>query len=488
MCPDNYKWCILRIERLETRRALDAAPSSVVVPLASLAAGELMKACEPVVLLQTNLWSPSMAPENSVGSGPYDPGNRLNIPSPLTLPLVPQNPGASEAGAAASPVAGVNNPPPTFWSKEPQKLSSKKLDSSAVNFEGNATTVFLVGQALPAPMALERPIPLQHGPLNTAVSIHGSSGEYYLRQAQSAWLARRGRSPYSTENDSSKNILWRLGPRRAREVDWPGAAYLPPQGCSSIEAAAVPAEAPSSGNTSVPERRTGSLRPDVLDQCFVQLWETARRAQPSGGDRGQPAIEGEGPGLLPLYVGVAVPAAGKPLDPVAAGYQYLCNYCRHAIHAAERRVGPLPDHDDIIQQTCLEWLQQAGPPEAAFPRLLERASSEMQLLRETVNRVIMRITYQHRKGGVNADLSDWPAPDGAVERAWTDFKSDCEEGVGHLTQQDWQILELRRQGHTYREIGAKIGIARQRVWEMCHDLVARLQDIYGKVGDWEKRT
>jgi DNA-directed RNA polymerase specialized sigma24 family protein len=187
-------------------------------------------------------------------------------------------------------------------------------------------------------------------------------------------------------------------------------------------------------------------------------------------------------------VGVAVPAAGKPLDPVAAGYQYLCNYCRHAIHAAERRVGPLPDHDDIIQQTCLEWLQQAGPPEAAFPRLLERASSEMQLLRETVNRVIMRITYQHRKGGVNADLSDWPAPDGAVERAWTDFKSDCEEGVGHLTQQDWQILELRRQGHTYREIGAKIGIARQRVWEMCHDLVARLQDIYGKVGDWEKRT
>jgi hypothetical protein len=175
------------------------------------------------------------------------------------------------------------------------------------------------------------------------------------------------------------------------------------------------------------------------------------------------------------------------VDPVAAGYQYLCNYSRQAIHTAERRVGPLHDHDDIIQQICLEWLEQAGPPDGAFPRLLEKAPAEMQLLRETVHRVITRITYQQRKGRVNADLSRWPAPDRPAERAWVDFKSDCERGVGHLTQQEWQILELRRQGHTFGEIGSTIGMLRQRAWEIYHDVVARLQHIYERADGGEER-
>jgi DNA-directed RNA polymerase specialized sigma24 family protein len=171
---------------------------------------------------------------------------------------------------------------------------------------------------------------------------------------------------------------------------------------------------------------------------------------------------------------------------VAAGYQYLCNYARQSIHAAERWVGPLHDHDDIIQQICLEWLERAGPPDEAFPRLLEKAPAEMQLLRETVHRVIARSTYQQRKGPGQADLSGWPAPDPPAERAWLEFKSDCERGVGRLTQREWQILELRRQGHTFAEIGSTMGVPRQRVWEVYREVVVRLQHIYGRVGGGEE--
>jgi hypothetical protein len=182
--------------------------------------------------------------------------------------------------------------------------------------------------------------------------------------------------------------------------------------------------------------------------------------------------------LSPLYLGVLPLPTGKPLDPVAAGYRYLCNYGRTAIYRAERRAGPLSDHEDIIQQICLEWLQQVGPPHEAFPRLLEHAAVEMQLLRATVNRVIGRMIYQQRKDRRRSGLVDWPAPAHSTERDWMEFHSDCAEGVGHLTRQEWHILEQRRQGKTFTEIGAELGVARQRVWEVYHEVEARLRRIY----------
>jgi DNA-directed RNA polymerase specialized sigma24 family protein len=173
---------------------------------------------------------------------------------------------------------------------------------------------------------------------------------------------------------------------------------------------------------------------------------------------------------------------GKPLDPVAEGYLFLCNYARTAIHAAQRRAGPLHDHDDIVQQICLEWLQQAGPPQEAFPRLLDRSPAEMQLLRETVNRVIARVIYQQRRGRRLADLVDWPAPVRSAERDWIEFQSDCAQGVGRLSPLEWQVLELRRQGKTFAEIGTDLGVARQRVWEVYHEVEARLRKIYATAG------
>jgi DNA-directed RNA polymerase specialized sigma24 family protein len=167
---------------------------------------------------------------------------------------------------------------------------------------------------------------------------------------------------------------------------------------------------------------------------------------------------------------------------VDEGYRFLCNYARHAIRAAERRLGPLTDHEDIVQEICVEWLEQAGPPAVAFPRLLEQAPVEMGLLRATVSRVIARVAYQQRRGRATHVLADRPAPERAAEREWAEFKSDCEQGVGNLSGQEWQILELRRQGQTFAEVGAAVGLPKQRVWELYQEVIARLQGVYREAG------
>jgi DNA-directed RNA polymerase specialized sigma24 family protein len=222
-----------------------------------------------------------------------------------------------------------------------------------------------------------------------------------------------------------------------------------------------------------------------LQGLFANLWDApVRGAGPVAvGQRPARQLSGaleEGTGVTPLVLGAVLVPRGKPLDPVERGYQYLCHYARHSIYTAERRVGPLRDHDDLVQQICVEWLEQAGPPAEALPRLLEHAPAEMQLLRAVVNRVIARAVYQQKRQSVVLDLNDWPARDNAVERDWAEFKTDCEQGVGNLSRREWQVLDLRRQGKTFEEIGAELRLPRQRVWEVYHAVEARLREIYGK--------
>src|SRR5262249_54240449 len=130
---------------------------------------------------------------------------------------------------------------------------------------------------------------------------------------------------------------------------------------------------------------TGEGRGEVVESPREVLLG-AGRPQPG---EGRQTSEG-GTAYLPLYLAVLPLPAGGPWGPVAAGYEYLGGYTRRAIRVAERRAGPLSDHEDLIQQVCLEWLEEAGPPQEAFPRLLERAPAEMRLLRDAVNRVIAR--------------------------------------------------------------------------------------------------
>src|SRR5262249_16678111 len=150
------------------------------------------------------------------------------------------------------------------------------------------------------------------------------------------------------------------------------------------------------------ESRAGLFALQGLALASSGFWGTRLETTPppfvrQPGEK-QPGQEGDGASLTPLYLGVLpLPVGGKPLEPEAEGYRHPCSYAGQAIRAAERRAGPLRDHEDIIQQICLEWLEKAGPPDEAFPKLLKRSPPEMQLLRETVNRVIARVIYQQRK-------------------------------------------------------------------------------------------
>jgi hypothetical protein len=240
----------------------------------------------------------------------------------------------------------------------------------------------------------------------------------------------------------------------------------------------------SAGELSPHKMRTANvLGLGEVDKVFATFWETPREDKPPSplmrptGNK-EPGTGDEGVYLVPIWLGILVPATGQPLDPVVRGYQYLCNYAHSAIHTAERRVGPLRDHEDIVQQVCVEWLERAGPPDEAFPKLLERRPAEMRLLRETVNRVIARAFYHQKKRDVTVNFTDAPAPEAAAERAWAEFKSDCERGVGHLSRQEWQVLELRRQGKTFAEIGSDTQMSKQQACKIYHAVSARLQKIY----------
>ena len=229
----------------------------------------------------------------------------------------------------------------------------------------------------------------------------------------------------------------------------------------------------------------GPLDPEKVADFFAHFWGTPGRfvqMDPEMNFRGDTHGESgvEGVAAVPVLFGIFAFPVGDPLEPVAEGYQYLCNYSRNAIHAAERRSGLISDHEDIIQQICVEWLEEAGPPEIAFPKLLKKSEPEMQLLRDTVNRVISRVIYQQRKNQTVRTITECPTPAKKSEMDWTEFKSDCEQGVGHLTPREWHILELRRQGKTFAEIGAEFGMRRQRIWEIYHNVETRLQKIFGR--------
>src|SRR5262249_12072137 len=115
---------------------------------------------------------------------------------------------------------------------------------------------------------------------------------------------------------------------------------------------------PEPGDGSLPGALAGGLAPfldrKALQVLFANLLDAPVRGAvpvsvgqpPQGPQSGAPE---EGVGVTPLVVGAVLLPGGQPLDPVERGYQYLCHYARQSIHAAERRVGPLRDHDDLVQ-------------------------------------------------------------------------------------------------------------------------------------------
>jgi hypothetical protein len=170
------------------------------------------------------------------------------------------------------------------------------------------------------------------------------------------------------------------------------------------------------------------------------------------------------------------PAAPKVSE--AEFWAFLRNYATKAIRREEFARGPLPDHADIIQQIYVEWREGVASGNDVHARVLERDSPERSVFRGAVRRVLDRTRYdatkQRRRADVTADETAAAAP----TRDWADLEIDLAQGVGRLTQRERDILDLRRWGMTFEEIGTKLGMPRQRVFEAYSELLDRLSAIY----------
>jgi DNA-directed RNA polymerase specialized sigma24 family protein len=175
---------------------------------------------------------------------------------------------------------------------------------------------------------------------------------------------------------------------------------------------------------------------------------------------------------------MSVLSPAQPKVSEAEFWAFLRNYATKAIRREEFVRGPLPDHADIIQQIYVEWREGVTSGDDAHARVLERDSPERSVFRGAVRRVLDRTRYdankQRRRTDVTADETAATAP----ARDWADLEIDLAQGVGKLTEREREILDLRRWGMTFEEIGTKLGMSRQRVFEAYTELLDRLSAIY----------
>jgi hypothetical protein len=178
---------------------------------------------------------------------------------------------------------------------------------------------------------------------------------------------------------------------------------------------------------------------------------------------------------LPLPMPTGMP---RGLDPIPSGWSFLCNYTRKAIRNDEARRGPLPGHEDVVQQVYLEWRQLVGPGEETLANLLEADSLERQALRAIVPRVIGRARYEHNRWQTTSELIDSPAPLDRTSQDWRDLQIDVQGGAGNVRPRERRILELRGQGETFEKIGEELQMSRQRVCEAFNATLDRLRELY----------
>jgi hypothetical protein len=202
----------------------------------------------------------------------------------------------------------------------------------------------------------------------------------------------------------------------------------------------------------------------------------------AGRPDGQPGAALSLPALETIFSSPAEMA--KLLGPSAEppeGWHFLSNYARKAIRNEELHHGALPDHDDILHQVYVEWREQVGGGDPALTGLLNRDSAERQVLRTAVRRVLDRVRYEQTRRKRVLELHDQPAPARPAQQDWIDVRIDWSLGVGNLDARERRLLELRSQGKTFAEIGAEMGLVRQRVFEMYSAAIDRLQEAYGDV-------
>jgi len=184
---------------------------------------------------------------------------------------------------------------------------------------------------------------------------------------------------------------------------------------------------------------------------------------------------------------VAGPFSGEKPAPVIAsalldesaqdGLRYLFNYASKSIR--KNRAIAEHDRDDLLHEIYLEWWVCVGFESAALPRLLAADSFERKSLRESIYRVFGRHRY-HKTAHRTQELSE---TDGSVTSDLDenrDFTIDLDKWLERLPDAEAKVIDLYYFQHkTMEEIGAELGLAKQRVSEIHKRALARHPDVSG---------
>jgi hypothetical protein len=187
--------------------------------------------------------------------------------------------------------------------------------------------------------------------------------------------------------------------------------------------------------------------------------QQALRVGASAGDITAPARQvGETPDV--------VAAAAAPSTLPQGGTPTIEGVQRYAGRSVSRH--RLDDPSDAVQQICLEWLQLAAMMATTYDDV-------RRIVARVIDRAYTRLGKQQR----TAELFDVPARADAVQESFRDMQLDRDLNVKDLTDREWQVIELRRQGYTFAEIGVKMGMRKQRAREMFLVALSYLQVRYG---------
>lgn len=159
-------------------------------------------------------------------------------------------------------------------------------------------------------------------------------------------------------------------------------------------------------------------------------------------------------------------------------WAFLRNYATKAIRREERTRGPLSDHADIIQQIYVEWREEVPGSDDVHGRVMLKESPERSAFQTAVRRVLDRTRYGDMKQRRRVDADEPEARTSQSTRAWADLEIDLAQGVGKLTEKERDILDMRRWGLTFEEIGARLGLPKQRAFEAYTEVLNRLSDLY----------
>jgi hypothetical protein len=267
-----------------------------------------------------------------------------------------------------------------------------------------------------------------------------------------------------------------LGRSAALAVPLPGQIGInPPQQLAFLPVSGqvqqLPVALPCSGTDQTANFSPGAFHAQILESLFRDSKELDRLF---GQSLDSPASATD---AAPSD-GTADVSDFSGLEAATLGLKFFSNYARKSIRNEELKYGRLTDHEDLFNQIYLEWRVQVGNNGQALGNLLNKDSAERQALRKTVRRVLDHERYDQQRQQRMVELLDQPAPVQAGGQEWVDLQLDWSQGVGNLSPLERQILDLRRQGMTFEEIGDDTGLVKQRVFEIFNAALERLQEVY----------